>query len=161
MNFTILKGSHYSNGALYKLLNLVNTKNELAYLVKFDRSCIYDLGSSDNEDINKLFGYSLGWNHHVNSARFGWNSKLGKINIYSYVYDREKRISNLIDTLDTESEHLLKLTLLDDNWIFEVDGKVSQVEVYQTFKTGYKLWPYFGGNIVAPNDMSIELSRVF
>ena len=157
MKFTILKGSHYSDQFLYKSINFLNLSSILTFKVNFDKSCIYNLNSPDQLDINKLFGFSNGFNHHKYSARFGWNSGVDKINIFSYVYDSGKRKSNLISKIETDRYY--KMAIVDDNtnWIFAIDNYCTMVPKSEKFKIGYKLWPYFGGNNTAPQDLSINM----
>ena len=157
MKFQIFKDKHYSDQFLYKSINFLNLSSILTFKVNFDKSCIYNLNSPDQLDINKLFGFSNGFNHHKYSARFGWNSENDKINIFSYVYDNGKRKSNPISTIECGKYY--KMAIVDDNtnWIFSIDNYFTMVPKSEKFKIGYKLWPYFGGNITSPHDMSIEL----
>ena len=164
MKFSIIKGSHYSNQVLYKIGNLINADRFLSYIVSFDKNCSYILNEEDQEDINKLFGYSLGFNHHKDSARFGWFYKDNTIHLYAYVYDDGVRKSKLIRNLDLNTEYVLTLVDEGKNWLFSVDDSWStpsevRIDKKHDFKIGYKLWPYFGGNNPAPHNMSINMSK--
>lgn len=164
MNFLIKKDIHYSNQFLYKSLNILNQSRFLSYVVVFDNTCVYELNSQDQEDINKLFGFSLGFNHHKDSARFGWFYQDGTIHLHAYIYDRGVRKSKLIKNLDLNTEYILTLVDEGNNWLFSVDDSWSMVVEYRiekssNFKIGYKLWPYFGGNNPAPHDIQIKLEK--
>ena len=163
MIYTIYQNKHYSNNSLYKIINFLNIKNSLSYLVMFDSSCEYKLSKSDQEDINKLFGFSLGFNHHKDSARFGWFYDDGTIHLYWYVYDNGIRKYGIIKNLDLNTRYELTIKSDTNNWHFSVVDDYSKtktdVKVVKSseFKIGYKLWPYFGGNNPAPHDIKIEM----
>ena len=162
MKFLIKSGNHYSNQIFYKILNFINNKRFLSYLVRFDETCSYKLSDEDQEDINKLFGYSLGINHHKDSARFGWFYQDGTIHLHAYVYDNGVRKSKLIKNLDLNTEYILTLVDEVENWLFSVDDSWSviaetRISKSSNFKIGYKLWPYFGGNNTAPHDIVVEM----
>lgn len=166
MKFTIKKGSHYSNKLWYKSLNIINNSRFVRYSVYFHESCRYEINSEDQSDINKLFGYSLGFNHHNDSARFGWNYYDEKLNLYAYVYDKGLRKSKFITTIEIGKPYHLTIIDQEYNWLFTVDNTwsvISNLTIQKSskFNIGYKLWPYFGGNVTSPQDISIELSRIF
>ena len=51
--------------------------DEIKFAAKFNSSAIYDLGNDNQDDVNKLFGFSDCYSaHHSNSARFGWRWNL-------------------------------------------------------------------------------------
>jgi hypothetical protein len=159
MIFLTKKGSHYCDQYFYRFINLLNNKPQLKYLVVFSESCRYTLNTEDQQDINKLFGFSLGFNHHQDSARFGWFFKDDVIHLYAYIYDRGVRKFNFIQTVKIGEEHVLTLKDEGDNWSFLVDNQTElKMKKSSKFKWGYKLWPFFGGNNPAPHDINIELS---
>jgi len=163
MNFLIKRGKNYSNQYIYKFLNILNTNRFLKYQVVFNNTCKYELPIDDQEDINKLFGYSLGFDHHKDSARFGWFYQDGTIHLYAYVYDNGVRKSKLIKNIDLNNTYILTLVDEGKNWLFSVDDGwsiVGQVRIEKScdFKIGYKLWPYFGGNNPAPHDITIQMN---
>jgi len=163
MKFLIKKNSHYSNRFLYKIFNAIQIRNTLSYLVLFDDSCVYQLTKEDQSDINKLFGFSLGL-HHKNSARFGWCWLDNQLRIYAYWYDNGVRKSKEIQSISIKRKYLLTIENLDNKWKFSVidfygDG-LQEIEVEKSktkINFGYTLWPYFGGNQVAPQDITIDL----
>ena len=70
-------------GVLYRIAYL----RSMYTLVKvvFDQTCLYDMPNPDRHDINKLFGVGFG-DHNNNSARFGWNSNNGRIDLFAFVH---------------------------------------------------------------------------
>ena len=162
MDFLIKSGEHYSNRLLYKTFNILNTRRFLSYIVSFSKECQYTLNKEDQADINKLFGFSYGWNHHRNSARFGWCWNNNQLEIYSYVYEAGIRKSNFITVVDLDKEYKMSIQDEDDQWVFIINndwGSPIQtfVEKNCKFTCGLKLWPFFGGNNPAPHDMTITM----
>ena len=164
MIFKIRKGNHYSDGVFHKALYPMNFYHYSSYEVVFDKSCAYDLVGEDQKDINKLFGFSAGLNHHKDSARFGWAYNEGMIELWSYCYiGGERRVGYLCSVLLGESYTLdLSVSGSETCYRFIVHHKGSlyrSSEVYKddTWNFGYNLWPYFGGNRPAPHDIQISL----
>lgn len=80
-------------------------KNEMKFKAKFSNRCLYDLGNSDNYDVNKLFGFSTSYHHHIQSARIGWRCIDGeRIQILTYTYDQRRRQEpQLLGTVNANS----------------------------------------------------------
>ena len=164
MIFLTKKDSHYSDQFLYKSFNFLNRYSVLGFLVEFDGSCRYELPKEDQEDINKLFGFSLGFNHHKDSARFGWFYKKDQIHLYSYTYSNSKRSYEFITKLELNKIYSLSIFSFNNEFEFSVSygGEliaIKKVKNNKPFSIGYKLWPYFGGNNPAPHDIKISLTE--
>lgn len=151
--YTIPKGEHKS---VYKMdLCPYYLENE----IMFDNSAMYNLHSSDQYDVNKLFGFnSCNSLHHSNSARFGWCYISGdSIDIYSYVYENSVRYFQKIFTVKIGEWNNYKIT---DNYYAYV-FQVNEYTYIHTKEQGcitnyhYMLYPYFGGNQTAPHDINI------
>jgi hypothetical protein len=139
---------------------------KMAISGSFNENCIYDLGDSDQSDINKLAGFSR-LLHHKDSARIGWRSVkvegIDKIQLVTYCYSEGVRIKEkhliyvspnekfeaTLEDLETEWKFTI-YTLNSNNSVTEKKSKKS--------KLGYVLFPYFGGNKTAPHDMEITLN---
>lgn len=159
--YTIEEGSH-SSGVHFKLHS---GKNQLKFYAKFSADCLYDLGNSNNHDINKLYGLTWGLFNDKNSFRIGWNcsAQNGKIQLYAYIHRNGVRSWESIGEVDVEQEFEVYVE-------FDRTGNiilVSNSEGYVGFinynfngvvKYGYYNWPYFGGDEVAPHTMNIQLS---
>lgn len=154
----IKKGTH----APFRLPELVNDAR-LAAVVNFKRNCVYDIGISDQADINKLFGIGYFPSHHNNSVRFGWRyvKEMDAIEILAYWYAKKKRQHASLCFVKLESCYLYILNIVNNGHILSVyDGSV-QIGHYVISDVkggmGYLLRPYFGGNQKAPHDMDIEI----
>ena len=131
--------------------------------VQFDYSCKYDIGE-DQGDINKLFGVGF-FHHHSNSGRFGWrwNIVTQKVELFGYVYNRNRRISEYLCSVSLGEKVRLSILLEGTGYGFIVQ-RTNQQAVHKfiegkTYFIGYKLGAYFGGNRRAPHDMKIWISN--
>jgi hypothetical protein len=162
--YVIKKGNHYANGLNLKFWY---GKNQLRFKGVFDASCLYNLNSSDNYDINKLYGLTFGLFNDNYSIRIGWNcgQQNGKIQLYAYfhtsgniepspVYLGEVEVNRdfsiVIDlTRGIEGNIFIKLNLFKE---IKINYNFTSVPNY-----GYYNHPYFGGNKKAPHDMYITI----
>jgi hypothetical protein len=164
MIFEIEKGHKYSNRILYKFFNYLNFNSFISYSVIFHESCRYDLpNKEDMLDVNKLFGYSIGFNPHINSVRFGWNynTRNDNIDLFSYVYEGGIMNFEFIKSVNFNTKYDLSIDKEEDVFIFHVNDGVdvfgSKVSTNLKFEIGFSLWPYFGGTSLAPHRISLEL----
>jgi hypothetical protein len=164
----IKSGRHRSTISLPQLY--INKKH-LSYSIKFLDSCEYKLPDKNKWDINKLFGLSFGL-HHNNSARFGWrwNEEKLAIEVLAYVYIDGKRMREWdsdihIADIKLNSTILIDLSVSDDSYSFKIiDGDNTYIrEISHGGVTfwGYKLFPYFGGNLTAPHNIIIEYRELY
>lgn len=166
--FSIKKGDHGSG------LNYEELYHEyLVYDVIFDESAIYSTVDPNNQaDVNKLFGFSdCNSNHVENSARFGWRWYQDELQILGFVhFEGDIQILEL-GAVELNKAYRYEVYLDDDEYLFRIDGvtdsftngiarmnrsaKVCEVGYY------YRLWPYFGGDETAPQDINIFMRRVY
>ncbi|PIB34738.1 hypothetical protein BFP72_04610 [Reichenbachiella sp. 5M10] len=155
--YTIKKGEHWST---YKQSSLLS--DQLNFTVVFDESAMYKCEVAENQyDINKLLGFSdCNSMHHENSARFGWCWTNDQLEIHAYCYVDGERKTELIGAVRLNEPSNYSLEVTESQYIFKLDqypsvsidrGRVCNVGVY------YMLYPYFGGNEKAPQDISIQL----
>jgi hypothetical protein len=153
--YIIPKGQHYAAGNNFGILE----KRSLHFKVRFDSSCIYETVLAENaSDINKLYGFSdCGSNHQENSARFGWVWNGAAIELYAYCYNEGSRNSKLLGTVAIGQETELRLVAEPGKYIFTTGGKneVMKRTCSSDQDAAYLLFPYFGGNEVAPHDVRI------
>src|SRR5205085_11605887 len=84
VKFTIPAGGHYADKNFIKTVSLT----EMNFMVRFDSSAVYQTTDPDNQyDINKLYGFSDGMDHQLNSARIGWAWNKGALRLYAYIYN--------------------------------------------------------------------------
>jgi len=166
--YTIHKGKHRSGLYVKPHYN----KHELTYDVTFTDTCRYTLNTTDQFDINKLFGLSYGFHHH-NSVRFGWRNlkeSSNKIEILAYCYIdgirlRERGTNIFIGFVDTNKTYTFSIKTTNKSYILSVDDKYSKVNTKEIDhnklpKWGYHLYPYFGGNCPAPHDINIFMEKI-
>lgn len=155
--FRIEQGSHGKFGRVQSLIS-----SELNFKVIFDETAIYTAGSEENQhDIHKLLGFSdCNSMHHDNSARFGWRWVEDKLEIHAYCYASGVRSSEYIGDVNLNEENNYRLTLEDEHYVFKLND-LPEVKMQRNKPCDrgfyYMLWPYFGGDEVAPHDVSIKI----
>lgn len=159
ITYLIKKGEHYATNNNLTNLSELDT---LKYLVVFDSSCIYQNMDTQNQyDINKLIGFSdCGTLHQENSARFGWNWLNGSIHLYAYCYNNGERKYEFLDTVELNKPYYLKLYLDNFSYYFFLKDKIYTMPRACSNGNkinGYQLFPYFGGDEVAPHDIRIKI----
>ena len=155
--YTIRAGQHYCDQNSFKS---VSVKGSMSFVVKFDNSAIYQTVIAENQyDINKLWGFSEGFDHQYNSARIGWAWNDGALRLYAYSYNRGVRQSQEITSVPIGSDITCSIKLSGSSYIFTVnDISVTQARgVSTTTASGYQLYPYFGGDETAPHTIKILL----
>lgn len=152
--FVIREGEH---GATGLRVSVVVGNTRLRFKAKFYPNCIYK-PQREPEQISKLYGISYGKHHHC-SARIGWRSDGNRIEVLSYVYTaHEQRVSRHIAFIDVQEWH--EYTILRQGQMVELsmdDGPAHTYELISPTAIGYRLFPYFGGEIPAPHEMWIEV----
>jgi len=154
--WVIPAGSHDMLGATVSF----TTSDLLALRVRFDASAEYATVDPANQaDINKLRGFSDCSSHHqTDSARFGWRWMDGRIDLLAYDYVAGERQSQLLTTTSPGVWIDLRLEAVGATYLFTVNG-VTTVMPRGCADSGlvkYDLWPYFGGDEVAPHEVRIE-----
>ncbi|MEO6733089.1 MAG: hypothetical protein ABIN01_17830 [Ferruginibacter sp.] len=156
IKYTILKGQHYCDKSTIKSFS----KSQLNFKVKFDSSAIYESVITENQyDINKLHGFSEGINHHQNSARIGWSWNKKALRLYAYVYSDSTRIMKEITTVPIGPEISCSIGISGSRYVFSINEATLGIErkIKGAPIAGYWLYPYFGGDEVAPHDVSIYI----
>lgn len=149
--------------------------------VYFWENCIYTL-VENNEQINKLFGFSFNFlpfydkkdnlwksGHHKNSIRFGWRYMNNDIDIFAYAYINGIRYEKFMISTKTSKWIYLSIEEQNNKYVLKSicpNGNSSIVSFeFDELKTGflglfiYKLFPYFGGKVSAPHNMTISLKE--
>lgn len=160
ITYTIAAGQHYADRNTLQEVSL----SEMKWAVIFDSSAIYTSGSAVNQyDINKLYGFSdnrLG--HHQYSARIGWRFSDGALRLFAYVYNAGVSESMEIATVPINEPVLCSISVGKGRYVFTIGEVVVEMpRLSQTEKAeGYRLYPYFGGDEVAPHDIRIQIRNV-
>lgn len=156
--YLIKKGQHNSGFHLG-----IHFKKEIVMKreVIFKENCKYDLNGIDQSDVNKLFGVSFGL-HQKNSARFGWRWSLdkNKIEILTYTYINGVRNFDSLQFVDLEETITLTLEAKADTYCFKFGTSELTIKKSNTPSYGYFLYPYFGGNQMAPHDINIFIDSL-
>ena len=160
VTYTILQGLHYSDQAPNIAVNYVEQK----FQVLFDSSAIYQTTNPSNQgDINKLYGFSDNNQHHHNfSARFGWRWFNNQLEVFAYVYNNEMLSFKKIGNATIGQSQLYTLKIEEGNYVFSLAEQMQTLARKSTTPTaiGYKLYPYFGGNEVAPHNIKIVIEEM-
>lgn len=157
--FTIRAGNHSSLSR-----NEPFTGKGLDITALFDESAIYALDvTSDQADINKLIGFSDCAQHHQSeSARLGWRWFNNQLEILAYAYIEGELTFELMGAIPLNTEVDMTIRVTADSYEFAGSG-LESVSLQRTSDCdagdNYWLWPYFGGNQVAPQDVVIKVKR--
>ena len=157
--YTIPAGQHSSDKSVFKAVK-VTTMN---FVAKFDNSAIYQSVIPINQyDINKLYGFSEGLNHQYNSARIGWAYNDGALRLYAYAYNKGVRESQEITPVSIGTEVSCSISVSGYLYIFTVNNvSVTLPRANSTSSaSGYQLYPYFGGDEVAPQNIYISIKNL-
>lgn len=156
--YTIKTGDHFcdKNNLAY-----VQT-DELKFRVRFNTSALYKTINPENQyDINKLYGFSDNQaQHHDYSARFGWRYSDNALRLFAYVYNKGVRTHKEIRLVKPGFTYSCSIKVVGNMYEFDANGiKVTMPRLATTPKAfGYKLYPYFGGDEVAPQEITIDLN---
>ncbi len=160
--YVLHKGKHYANNDSTKI-EIVNVA-EMKFTVKFDSSAIYKTVDANNQyDINKLYGFSDNNEfHHSYSARFGWRWSDNALRLFAYNYNKGVREFKELAVVAFNKEIKCGIKISGSNYIFIVDGvETVMPRAAATPKgSGYKLYPYFGGDEMAPHDITILIKEL-
>lgn len=155
VQYTILAGQQYSNLSAYTAVQY----DKLSFVVKFDSSAIYQtIDPANQDDINKLYGFSdNNAQHHEFSARFGWRWSNNALRLFAYVYNNGQLSSRELGTIAIGAENDCSIRVNGNEYLFDLNGAtISMPRASTTARAeGYKLFPYFGGNEIAPHTINI------
>lgn len=159
-DFTIGKGDHYSaprKSGLYR-------GEKITFKAYFNETAKYDLGDEDQLDTNKLYGSSdCGSFHQQNSARFGWRWNNERLEIMAFTHVGGQFFYEYIASAALNKSYQYEIMLSQDkgSYIFNFNGKTVTMPrgCKDSIMKGYKLYPYFGGNKVAPHEMLIKVEE--
>jgi hypothetical protein len=133
------------------------------FTVRFDSSAIYKTLSPENQfDINKLYGFSdNGSQHHEYSARLGWRWSENALRLFGYVYNAG--IVSSIELCQIPIGALISCSIeaADGQYIFTVGTNswtLPRLSAPGKAK-GYQLYPYFGGDELAPHQVRIWIEE--
>ncbi len=169
--YTIKKGEHYAEDTFLRVEPLL--KSGIRFQACFDESVIYDFKDSNQPDINKLYGFtdcvSL---PQTNSARVGWrwNAQKAKIELFAYTHVQSPDHTSYYMTSISPGEviEFQIVVLRNGNYLFRIFENGTDVEKMRLEAprgcsyplAGSRLFPYFGGNRTAPQDVKIWINEI-
>lgn len=166
MKFTIRKGKHR---AWPPVFGLFWNKKKMERIVSFDITAKYELSATDQDDVNKLFGFGFLPGHHTDSVRFGWNYNNGtsKVIIFAYCYVNGARVIEYIGEVLTHRAILLSISKIGNLYSFNATDVINSWHSYGSCdisfthkkRLSYKLGCYFGGNNPSPHKINIEIKK--
>lgn len=162
VTFLIPKDAHYATARMSESLQ----SSSLIFDARFDETAIYDFHDEASQtNKNKLLGFSdCNSMHHENSARFAWQWHSNQLEIYAYCYVNSIRREEFIGTVPLNESSHYRLEVTASSYIFYLnDLPPVKIERENVCDKGlyYMLWPYFGGSLPAPHDVSIHIKRVY
>ena len=159
IQYTIAAGAHYCDKTAVTPISL----SEIKFKVRFDSSAIYQTIDPQNQyDINKLYGFSEGYDPHLNSARIGWSWNDGALRLYAYTYNNAVRDSKEIAVVNIGADINCGIKISDNNYVFTVGTTtiIMTRGINSPVASGYQLYPYFGGDEIAPADIRILIKKL-
>ena len=160
MRYTIKRGEHFADANVYKPVDV----RQMKFAVRFDSSAIYKSSLPENQyDINKLYGFADNNGAHQGfSARFGWRWSDGALRLFAYVYNDGTVTSKELGTVRIGDEIICSIQVAGDAYLFSVAEQVVRLPRASTTETGkgYQLYPYFGGDEVAPHHITIHIKNL-
>jgi hypothetical protein len=156
--YTIPAGSH----SVSVKEPVIEAVERISFKARFDSSAIYNTVNVANQaDINKLYGISdCGGTHQESSARFGWRWYKGKLEIWAYVYNNGERKCTFVDTVPLNESASFQITFGEKEYVFQLGDKTVQLPRACTGRaSGYRLFPYFGGDEAAPHAITIRIEN--
>lgn len=162
----IKKDRHYRSNYILRPFKIGRTW-EKHYTVVFDDSTRYELEENKTQ-VNKLVGVGHLF-HHFNSVRIGWRYHEGVVELFAYRYQNGQRTYfRLLDVKIGESvdirieykikggkaEYLMQVGNIVSHYSWRID------KWWQCIPFVYECFPYFGGIMPSPQNISINIIKV-
>ncbi len=158
--YTIRKGQHASDENRFISIEY----SELKFAVKFDSTAIYKtVDPSNQSDINKLYGFSDNNSQHQDfSARFGWRWSDNALRIFGFVHNTGQIIFKELGSVSIGSENNYTIKVTPKSYVFLLNGITDSLPRASTtvLAKGYKLYPFFGGDEPAPQNILISIKEL-
>jgi hypothetical protein len=164
--YIIKRGDHYTQTNFLARL-LPYTKNTLTFSVIFGRGSDYSIVGDNKFDINKLYGIgtSLKGPKH-NSVRVGWRwSEFDQhIQLFLYVRDKGRIFTEYMGGVRLGEQVTFTLSFKDRAELTWDKNNYRKASIPLSDKPllpiYYRLFPYFGGDQKAPNDIKILIKEL-
>lgn len=155
--YVIPKGDHYSHrsGMPPRVVSLFDGRH-LHFSAQFTESCIYVPSDSS---INKLYGFTdCNSAVHQNSVRFGWRVRSDStFDLFAYWYLDERLNWKYLGNTKIYTEDDYEIWAKGDEYSFRFnETRFTTLRTKQCVHgIRERLFPYFGGDDVAPHEMLI------
>lgn len=160
ISYKIKKGEQFCDKTGLKAVET----SEMKFVVKFDSSAVYQTVDPANQyDINKLFGFSDNNSaHHLFSARIGWRWSDNALRLFGYIYNNGVQENKEIAAVTIGQELNCSIKAGSSTYVFNVNGNTVTMPRLSTtpLAKGYQLYPYFGGDELAPHDITIQIKEL-
>lgn len=157
MIYSIKKGRHYCTPHFPRLHF---SKGKELLEVTFNESHLYQFGTEDDLDVNKLHGRTFGWNVHTNSYRIGWRPSSSFIELFHYAYVNGQRVIKIFDIVHLYKKIQIPIDYNYNGGYIKVADEVTSFNFSNAPDWGLKCYPYFGGNMVAPHTIKTSLNLI-
>lgn len=157
-DYVIPAGNHYAQQTGLALFR----GDTLRFKAMFDSSAIYNLGNEDQLDANKLYGAADCSSAHMeNSARFGWRWNQNRLEIMAVTHRGGTFYVEFVGVAELGKVYDFEIQLSPDKneYLYRFQGGTVRMArgCTASVMSGYKLYPYFGGNQVAPHAVRIKV----
>ena len=93
--------------------------------------------------------------------RIGWRWSEDSLRLFGFVHNNGGMISKEITSMAINSIIVCSIECLDTQYKFNVNGKTLLLPRNCSGNyTRYRLYPYFGGDEVAPHDIKIQITEL-
>jgi len=146
------------------------TKDRLEFNVMFSDGTSPDNWYEDRS-THKLYGMAFGFDLHYRSIRLGWQTMGGEmVKLYAYNYLDGKRYWTELCTIHCyENYRILMYRESDEMYeirVYQGEGKTDLIggtvvpmeKKYDGLR--FKLFPYYGGKLTAPNEVRIYIKEI-
>lgn len=162
MIYTIDRFSHRHNSCI-PLLNRITWGRRVDFVFKFKSDPSYIVpNKEDQKDTNKIFGISDGWHHHEHSVRIGWRHDFNtnQTTYCVYYYKDGKHYTEDLGPLKMNQDIYVCIEIKKDHYkVTTVDKSLEIPRTSRWFGPRYYLYPYFGGQQVAPKQFRIKINK--
>ncbi len=157
--YTIAKGSQTSAQSSFKSVSV----DSMVFKVLFDSTAIYTTQLRENQgDINKLFGFSdCSSFQHTNSARVGWRFHKKGLELFAYTYAKGTRSFISMGSIEINKKYTCTIVAKKGQYVFYLNNN-TPITMARGCSSGlqFRLFPYFGGNEKAPQNINIWVKNI-
>jgi hypothetical protein len=159
--FVIWEGEHYASPRLFERFET----QTLSFRATFDESAMYAIEDPAMQaDKNKLMGFSdCNCSFQKNSASIAWQWNNSQLEIYAYSYVDSVRIEKFLSYVNLNEENLYEITATGGEYVFYLNGE-RRTAIPRTSNcsegVNHIVYPYFGGPVPAPHNVTIEIEMV-